>query len=611
MEPERYKPGVDFTKEGIAEIILWSPLAEKVEVIINDREKLLLQLGKSGIWKICTNALKPGDFYWFIINGKKRLADPSSLLQHQGVHGSSQAVDLKAFRWTDEKWENPELKKYIIYELHTGTFTQEGNFYSIEKKLDYLQELGITAIEIMPVAQFPGKHNWGYDGVFPFAVQNDYGGPKGLQQLVDACHRKGIAVILDVVYNHLGPEGNYLESFAPYFTDKYKTPWGGAINFDDQWSDGVRNYFIQNALMWLRDFHLDALRLDAVHAIKDFGPSHILKDLKVQVNNLMEQLGKKFYLIVESDLNDNKFINPLEKEGYGMDAQWIDEFHHALRITAGEEKQGYYEDFNEVDHLAKSYKDAYVYDGQWSGYRKKFFGKIASENPGSQFIVFSQNHDQVGNRMLGERTSTLVGFEMLKLLAAAVLLSPYLPMLFMGEEWGETHPFLYFADHSDPELVEGVRKGRKEEFAAFQAAGEAPDPFSQKSFQHSKLQWTLLKDSKHATLFRYYKKLILLRKTHPLIGQPDRFNLSVDLNKSQRTLSLKRWNTSHTILVLMNFSRSRQKIYHPHINLTCKKIWDSADKYWDGPGEALLERLTEGHILLGPESVVVLESSGC
>src|SRR5687768_905399 len=308
----------------------------------------------------------------------------------------------------------------------------------------------------MPVAQFPGKRNWGYDGVYPFAVQNSYGGYKGLQQLVNACHQKGLAVILDVVYNHLGPEGNYFSAYGPYFTEEYKTPWGGAINFDDAWSDGVRNYFIENALMWFRDFHIDALRLDAVHAIKDFGSKHILREIKEQVNILMEQTGKKHYLIAECDLNDTQFIDPLEKRGFGMDAQWIDEFHHALRVTATGEKTGYYSDFSGIEHLAKAYKDAYVYDGQFSPHRFKNFGVKAQDNPGRQFIVFSQNHDQVGNRMLGERSSQLVSYEMQKLMAGAVLVSPYLPMLFMGEEYSESHPFLYFVSHTDPELAEAV-----------------------------------------------------------------------------------------------------------------------------------------------------------
>ena len=300
-----------------------------------------------------------------------------------------------------------------------------------------------------------------------------------------------LAVVLDVVYNHMGPEGNYLGAYGPYFTEKYKTPWGGAINFDDAWCDGVRRFFIENALMWFRDFHVDALRLDAVHAIKDFSPNHILREIKQHVDALMAVTGRTHYLIVELDLNDDRFINGLDNCGYGMDAQWVDEFHHALRVTATGERTGYYADFHGINDLAKAYRDAYVYDGQWSEHRKRHFG-VKTGNPGQQFIVFSQNHDQVGNRMLGERSSQLVSFEMQKLLAGAVFISPYLPMLFMGEEWGETHPFLYFVSHTDPDLAEAVRKGRKAEFAAFHTQGEAPDPMAEETFQNSKLQWPLL-----------------------------------------------------------------------------------------------------------------------
>ena len=387
------------------------------------------------------------------------------------------AVDL-AYDWKDEQWKNIPFNDYIIYELHTGTFSPEGNFSGIKTRLDHLLSLGITAIEIMPVAAFPGDRNWGYDGVFPFAVQASYGGAKALQDLVAACHEKGLAVILDVVYNHVGPEGNYLEHFAAYFTDKYHTPWGRAVNFDDKDSDGVRAFVVENALMWFRDFHIDALRLDAVHAIKDFGAVHILEEIRRRTDELMKETGRIHYLIAESDLNDPRYISSIAQYGLGMDAQWVDEFHHALRVTAGENRIGYYLDFNGLSDLAKSYADAYVYTGAYSEERRKTFGRAAKNHPGQQFIVFSQNHDQVGNRMLGERSSTLYGFRMQRLMAAAVLCAPYLPLLFMGEEYGETSPFLYFVSHKDPELIEMVRKGRREEFAALHAKGECTRPSS-------------------------------------------------------------------------------------------------------------------------------------
>jgi len=345
LDVNRRMHGVNFNSKGEAEVTVWSPESTKVEISFKGKKLPLVRFG-SGYWRLATNEISPGDLYRLVLNDQKNYPDPASLSQPQGVHGPSEAVDLKNFKWTDDKWINPSLSDYIFYELHVGTFTEEGTFHSIIAKLDHLKELGINAIEIMPVAQFAGDRNWGYDGVFPFAPHNAYGGARGLQELVDACHSKGIAVVLDVVYNHLGPEGNYLGEYGPYFTEKYKTPWGHAINFDDSWCDGVRNYFIENALMWFRDFHVDALRLDAVHAIKDFSPVHILREIREHVNELMNQTGCKYYLIVELDLNDNRFIESLEEKGYGMDAQWVDEFHHALRIAAGGEAHGYYSDFN-------------------------------------------------------------------------------------------------------------------------------------------------------------------------------------------------------------------------------------------------------------------------
>lgn len=577
--------GVNFNDSGQAEISVWAPLADKVSIRKNNGEDLPLNKGDLGYWHLTTKSIRPNDRYQILVDDKT-LPDPTSLSQPDGVHGASEAIDINNFKWSDTEWNNIALEEYIIYELHTGTFTPEGTFAAIENKLDYLLELGINAIEIMPVAQFSGDRNWGYDGVYPFCVQNSYGGAKGLQHLVNICHQKGIAVILDVVYNHLGPEGNYLGASGPYFTDKYKTPWGNAINFDDEWCDGVRRYFIENALMWFRDFHIDALRLDAVHAIKDFSPTHILKEIKLYVNELMQATGRRHYLITELDLNDTKFINPIEEGGYGMDAQWIDEFHHALRVTASGDRTGYYSDFTDVEHVAKSYKDAYVYDGQFSPHRKKHFGIKAEKNEGKQFIVFSQNHDQVGNRMLGERTSQLTSFEMQKLLAGAVIISPYLPMLFMGEEWSEPNPFLYFVSHTDPELAEAVRKGRKAEFAAFHAEGEAPDPMSEETFTRSKLQWNLLEQEHHETMFQYYKTLIQLRKSRPALRNLNRKNLHVDCDKQKQTVTLRRWHEGEEIVCVLNFSKQQQYVDLPR-DQEWKKILDSASPQWKGPVASL------------------------
>jgi maltooligosyltrehalose trehalohydrolase len=595
--------GVNFNGENKATVSVWAPLAKKVELkVAHKPEKLVLNKEQYGYWTLVTDEIKESNRYKFCINGGEPIPDPGSVSQPEGVHDSSEAINLAAFNWTNTSWNNLPLEDYIIYELHTGTFTEEGSFAGIETKLDYLIDLGITAIEIMPVAQFPGSRNWGYDGVFPFAVQNNYGGPKGLQQLVDACHQKGLAVILDVVYNHLGPEGNYLNSYGPYFTNKYKTPWGPAINFDDAWCDGVRRYFIENALMWFRDFRIDALRLDAVHAIKDLGPVHILKEIKTYTDALMNATGRNHYLIVESDLNDIKFINPVDKDGYGMDAQWIDEFHHALRVTAGEEKKAYYSDFTGIEHLAKAYKDAYVYDGQFSSYRKKIFGIKAEENEEKQFIVFSQNHDQVGNRMSGERTSQLVSSEMQKLMAASVIVSPYLPMLFMGEEWSESNPFLYFVSHTDEALCEAVRKGRKEEFPGFHPKGEAPDPTAEQTFLCSKLQWDLIKDEKHAAILQYYKTLIAIRKNNLVFKYGSRKTLTVNFSEKYKTLELLRWHKQEYVISIMNFSKEQRQVTLKKGN-EWKSILDSADEIWQGPGAAVI---TNDSVQLPAESAVIL-----
>lgn len=598
--------GVNISPDGGVIANIWAPDAKKLTLrVCEGRIDLPMQLQNRGYWTLQTDQLKNGDLYQVVLDDEKFLPDVTSLSQPKGVHEASQVIDLDAFEWTDHKWNNPPLENYILYELHTGTFTPDGTFAAIETKLGYLKELGINAIEIMPVAQFPGERNWGYDGVFPFAVQHSYGGAKGLQHLVNACHNKGLAVILDVVYNHIGPEGNYFNEYGPYFTNKYNTPWGNAINFDDAGSDAVRRYYIENALMWFRDFHIDALRLDAVHAIKDFSPKHILAEIKENVDELNKQTGRNHYLIVECDLNDPRFINPVNKAGFGMDAQWTDEFHHALRITAGGERTGYYEDFYGIEDLAKSYRDAYVYDGQYSAHRDKTFGASAYSNQGKQFVVFSQNHDQVGNRMLGERSSQLFSFGMQKVMAAAVITAPYLPMLFMGEEYGETKPFLYFVNHTDPELAEAVRKGRKAEFVAFHSQGEAPDPTLKETYNGSKLQWKLIDQEPHKTILAYYKRLVSLRKQLPALKYLNRQQLKVEVNKENKLLTLHRWHENDYVLVLMNFSGNTQKTTLPQTDRSWYKQLDSASPNWNGPQNAPDILKGEAEVELQSQSVLI------
>jgi len=597
--------GVNF-EAGVAEILLWVPQAKQVSIRPDTGNDLLLEQKKRGYWQMRTGELRPGMNYQVVIDGET-WPDIHSLYQPDGVHGASSAFDVSGMKWTDQRWDNIPLQNYLIYELHTGTFTPEGTFDGIAKKLDYLAALGITAIELMPVAQFPGDRNWGYDGVFPYAVHNSYGGPAALQQLVDQCHRKGLAVILDVVYNHIGPEGNYFGKYGPFFTEKYKTPWGNAINFDDSGCDEVRRYFIENALMWCRDFHVDALRLDAVHAIKDFSPVHVLKELTLALNDLKQCTGKSHYLIAECDLNDHRFIDPLKEGGYELDSQWLDEFHHALRISAGGKREGYYGDFHGIEDLGAAFEHAYVYHGRYSEHRQKTFGTDPVENQGQQFVVFSQNHDQVGNRMLGERSSALFNFEMQKLMAASVMVSPFLPMLFMGEEYAESNPFLYFVSHTDPELITAVQKGRKAEFEAFHTEGDAPDPQDENTFHRSKLQWEKIGSGTHRTMFNYYQALLNLRKSHPVLRVPDRQNMEVNSNKINNTLLLTRWCNEKKIHCLLNFSTRDRECMLPAFKENVSIIFNSASAEWGGPVINNDAFLSSSLIVIPAQSILIFE----
>ncbi|MGN7885891.1 malto-oligosyltrehalose trehalohydrolase [Dyadobacter endophyticus] len=599
------RPGVTFNEQGEAQVLVWAPKAEQVQLLFGEETNILdLEQRDYGFWTLQTRALWPGDRYGFLLDGKGPYPDPATLYQPEGVHGLSETFDVQKIEWTDRNWQNPVMKDYIIYEIHTGTFTPDGTFAAMEEKLDHLVELGVNAIEIMPVSQFAGDRNWGYDGVFPYSVQDSYGGPGALQHLVNACHERGMAVILDMVYNHLGPEGNVLGDFGHYFTGKYHTPWGDAINFDDAWSDAVRHYFVQNALMWFRHFHIDGLRLDAVHAIKDFGPVHILQEIRQKVEELSRNTGRQHYLIVEMDLNDTRFVKPIDAGGYGMHAQWVDEFHHALRVSSGQERSGYYSDFKGVVSLGKSFADAYVFDGVYSDHRKRKFGMKADGIPGQQFIVFSQNHDHVGNRMLGERTSRLVSFEMQKLLAGAVFVSPFVPLLFMGEEWSEPNPFQYFVSHTDEELAEAVRKGRKSEFAAFHLEGEAPDPVAVSTFENSKLQWDLIHNPPHRTMLQYYRKWIALRKELPLFRECDRNGLSAEVLEEKELICIQRvWGRQY-LVGFLNFSKSPHEVSLPPGHLSWHKLIASSDPIWGGVQE-MPQQAGASALTVAPESITV------
>ncbi len=593
---------------------VWAPQLKQVAVhFIAPEEKIVpLQQDEQGYWR-GTIETDPGALYFYQLDGETDRPDPASNCQPQGVHGPSQVVDHNQFAWMDQDWQNRPLKDYVIYELHVGTFTPEGTFEAIIPRIPELLELGVNAIELMPIAQFPGERNWGYDGTYLYGVQYSYGGVNGLKQLINACHQQGMAVILDTVYNHFGPEGNYIGCYGPYFTQKYKTPWGSAINFDDAYSPIVRNFFIQNALYWFREYHIDALRLDATDHILDHGAKHFLQQLGEEVAVFSQQQGRPFYLTAECDLNDARWVRPCEKGGFGLDAQWNDEFHHALHALLTKEQSGYYVDFGDLQHLAKAYTHNFVYTWNFSKNRQKYHGSDPSDCPPDQFVVFSQNHDQVGNRMLGDRLCHLIPFEAQKLAAATTFLSPSIPLIFMGEEYGETAPFQYFVSHGDPDLVAAVRKGRKEEFAAFHAVGEAPDPQSEETFQRSKLHWEQRYEGEHKILWQFYQTLLRLRREVPALSHADRQCLEVTPMVEKNLLKLRRWHNGSEVFCLMNFHAEAVTVTVTLPPGTWKKLLDSADTQWHGPGNPLPdvvpterdETVAQQQFNLSPYSVVV------
>lgn len=600
---ERRNMGLNFTTPSSANILIWNPLANSVSILLNSEKLVPLNKISVDYWEANILNINEGDSYE-IIADQETFPDPASLFQPGGVHEPSAAFNLQTFIWQDQQWKGLPINEIIIYEIHTGTFTPSGDFNGIITKLNYLKDLGINAIEIMPVAQFPGTRNWGYDGVFPFAVQNSYGGPAALQRLVNACHLNRIAVILDVVYNHSGPEGNSLIPLETYFTDKYKTPWGQAINFDDEWCDGVREYFIENALMWLRDFHIDGLRLDAVHAIKDFSTKHILQELKEYVNKLNTLTDRHHFLIAESDLNDVRYINPTSIGGYDIDLQWCDEFHHALHTIVTKEKNGYYSDFNvNVADLVKSFNEAYVYNGNYSIYRKKCFGSTTDDLPGYKFVVFTQNHDQIGNRMLGERLSTLVNFQTLKLITGAMFMSPFTPLLFMGEEYGETNPFLYFTSHNDESLINLIREGRKNEFSQFIKDDNYTDPQLEESFNKSKLKWED-HNKNQQQLLSFYKELIRLKKTHPVLKNTNRERIKAYSNRNKNVIFISRQYLDNIIISVMNFEEDDLTVELPSFNTSLYKLLDSSEERWNNTQK----KIWPGQINIIGKSILVFSN---
>lgn len=604
------KVGSTYLGNNRCEFVVWAPFLKEVAVkVVSSTEKIIpMQQHDLGYWRVTADNIAPGTRYFYQLEGRGDRPDPASQFQPDDVHGASAVVDHHSFQWTDQQWSGIPLEDLIIYELHIGTFTPESTFEAVIPRLKQLYELGINAIEIMPIAQFPGSRNWGYDGVYPYAAQSSYGGVEGLKKLVDAAHQQGISVVLDVVYNHFGPEGNYIGEYAPFFTERHRSPWGSAINFDGPYSYGVRNYFLQNALYWFDKFHIDALRLDASDTIYDLGAKHFLQELSETVDEFSKQQGRKFYLTAESDLSDARVVREISAGGYGIDAQWNDGFHHCVHTLLTGEQVGYYTDYGTCEQLAKAFKKTFVFSWDYSPYRNRWHGSDVSDRPGQQFVVCIQNHDQVGNRLLGERLTHLVSFEGLKLAAGALFLSPNVPLLFMGEEYAEEAHFLYFVSHSDPQLIEAVRAGRKEEFAEFHIEGEYADPESVETFQRSQLNWESRNEGNHKVLLEFYRYLIQLRRTIPALKKLDKQNLEATVVEEKKLLFLKRWQPESQIFCVMNFNSQAVTFKPPNLTGTWQKILDSAETKWSGSGTSMPDQLTTiDELTIQPQSFALYQ----
>jgi maltooligosyltrehalose trehalohydrolase len=607
---ETHSLGASYLGEGRCAFVLWAPAAGRVEVhLVAPEDRFIpMERGERGYHHAIAGDITPGALYLYRLDGDLERPDPASRHQPQGVHGPSCVTDPR-FDWSDGNWTGLALRDYVLYELHVGTFTAEGTFDAVISRLEDLRDLGVTALELMPVAQFPGSRNWGYDGVFPFAVQDSYGGPDGLKRLVDACHREGLAVVLDVVYNHLGPEGNVLASFGPYFIEYYGTPWGKAINFDGPGSDEVRRFFIENALAWAWHFHVDALRLDAVHGIIDLSARPFLEELGAAVHTAAAKLRRAVHLIAESNLNAPRFIRPAGQGGCGLDGIWNDDFHHALHAILTGERERYYIDFGRFDQLKKAYSDGFVYDGDYSVFHGHRHGRPLEGTPGERLIIFSQNHDQVGNRARGDRLAERASFEALKLSATVVLLSPFTPLLFMGEEYGETSPFPYFISHSDTDLIEATRRGRLAEFPDLKDAAGISDPQAEATFLAAKLRWGLRSEGSHGILLSYYREILQLRKMLLQVGCLQRDRMEVLGFDEERVLWVRYWGSPRESVLVMHLNKGACSVPLPVPAGTWDRILDSAETRWSGPGSTVPANIESGGtctLSLPGESAVVL-----
>jgi maltooligosyltrehalose trehalohydrolase len=568
---------------------VWAPKATNVKLALEESKQLIdMTKAENGYWATHLEQVKPELDYRFQLDSQPPKPDPASHFQPKGVFGPSRTINHEKYVWKDTAWKGLDFKELVFYEVHVGTFTLEGTFKAMQNRIVELADFGINAVELMPVTQFSGSRGWGYDGVFPFSVQNSYGTPDDLKALIDNCHTHGIAVFLDFVYNHIGPEGNILNDYAPYFTTEHMTTWGPTINVDGINSDGVRNYFLENTLHWFRDYHIDGIRLDAILWIADKSPKHFLAQLNQAVAQYGKQTERKVYMVAESGYNEPAVLTPTDTGGYGFNAQWLDDYHHALFSLLTGENRSYYEDFTKREHLVDALTNAYVYVKKPPEFRRRLAEESFRQIPADMFVVFSQNHDQIGNRLLGDRLTCIAGLEAAKVAAGLILLSPYVPLLFMGEEYGETTPFMFFSDYQDKGLSDAIREGRRKEFTEFHWTGEVPDPQSPQCFIDSKIKWENRNQGINAKIATYYKTLLSLRKQVPALQIGEDRNIKT-VTKQGKVLLIEKQKTTSKAYIIANLGKQTQ-ILQAQFDENSKKNLDSTDPIFGGTGVSLPEK---------------------
>jgi maltooligosyltrehalose trehalohydrolase len=612
--------GVSWLGDGRATVTVWAPRAVAVQLVVDpgEGERTVELTPRARGWYVGDlDEVAPGTRYRFRLHGEDGSvvdrADPASRFQPEGPAGPSAIDDWRAFVWTDAGFRAPPLHEQVIYELHVGTFTPEGTFDAVVQHLDHLVDLGVTTIELLPVWQFSGGRNWGYDGVLPYAVQSTYGGPEGLRRLVDAAHARGLAVWLDVVYNHIGPEGNHLDDFGPYLTDQRGTPWGQALNTDLEDADAVRRWVIEHGIACVRELHLDGFRLDAVHGIVDTSAVHLLEAFTTAVKAEGARLGKPVHVIAESDLCDPRLVRDVAAGGYGLDAQWADDFHHAVHVALTGEQDGYYVDHDGLPDLVPMLRDRYLHAGRYSAHRRRTVGRPARDVPYDRFVVCVQNHDQVGNRMLGERLTALTDRGGLEVAAATLLTAPFVPMLWMGEEYAEPAPFRYFVSHTDEDLVAAVRTGRRQEFGAFAWQGEVPDPQAAETFHASTLDLSLARDgAEHEAMFTLYRDLIALRRQLPVLHDPGGHDVDAVLVPGAQAIALRREGPLGVVVVAINAEDRDLEVVLPHAPGPWVERFSTAARHHDGvdPAGAPRQRDAQLHVPVARRSVRILTRPG-